>query len=156
VGRPNTRRRSLSSGLGHPAPHHRQCQGSAAPGRQRVRPGPSCSGDATSSHAGAIHHRGTAYLGRTQGSPGRRRGSTSRELCLLETSRPLGAPCGVLSTHAGSLGPSRARAGRDTRRSGSLKGKCALGPFLSILVIECQRKCFYANLCKVVDKVKIL
>jgi hypothetical protein len=37
-----------------------------------------------------------------------------------------------------------------------LKGKCALGPFLSILVIECQHKCFYANLCKVVDKVKIL
>jgi hypothetical protein len=23
-----------------------------------------------------------------------------------------------------------------------LKGKCALGPFLSILVIECQHKCF--------------
>jgi hypothetical protein len=38
----------------------------------------------------------------------------------------------------------------------ALKVKCALGPFLSILVIECQHKCFYANLCKVVDKVKIL
>jgi hypothetical protein len=25
--------------------------------------------------------------------------------------------------------------------SGPLKGKCALGPFLSILVIECQHKC---------------
>jgi hypothetical protein len=37
-----------------------------------------------------------------------------------------------------------------------LKGKCALGPFLSILVIECQRKCFYVNLCKVVDKVQIM
>jgi hypothetical protein len=37
-----------------------------------------------------------------------------------------------------------------------LKGKCALGPFLSILVIECQHKCFHANLCKVVDKVQIL
>jgi hypothetical protein len=37
-----------------------------------------------------------------------------------------------------------------------LKGKCALRPFLSILVIECQHKCFYANLCKVVDKVKIM
>jgi hypothetical protein len=29
---------------------------SAALGCQRVRPGPSCSGDATSNHAGAIHH----------------------------------------------------------------------------------------------------
>jgi hypothetical protein len=37
-----------------------------------------------------------------------------------------------------------------------LKGKCALGPFLSILVIECQHKCFCVNLCKVVDKVQIM
>jgi hypothetical protein len=37
-----------------------------------------------------------------------------------------------------------------------LKGKCALGPFLSILVVECQHKCFCANLCKVVDKVQIM
>jgi hypothetical protein len=36
-----------------------------------------------------------------------------------------------------------------------LKGKCAFGPFLSILVIECQHKCFCVNLCKVVDKVQI-
>jgi hypothetical protein len=36
-----------------------------------------------------------------------------------------------------------------------LKGKCALGPFLSILVIECQHKCLCVNLCKVVDKVQI-
>jgi hypothetical protein len=36
-----------------------------------------------------------------------------------------------------------------------LKGKCALGPFLSILVIECQRKCFCVDLCNVVDKVQI-
>jgi hypothetical protein len=28
-----------------------------------------------------------------------------------------------------------------------LKGKCALGPFLSILVIECQLKCLNVNLC---------
>jgi hypothetical protein len=39
--------------------------------------------------------------------------------------------------------------------SAFLKGKCALGPFLSILVIECQHKCFCVNLCKVVDKVQI-
>jgi hypothetical protein len=37
-----------------------------------------------------------------------------------------------------------------------LKGKCALGPFLSILVIECQHKCFCVDLCKVVDKVQIM
>jgi hypothetical protein len=41
-------------------------------------------------------------------------------------------------------------------KRGRLKGKCALGPFLSILVIECQRKCFCVNLCKVVDKVQIM
>jgi hypothetical protein len=93
--------------------------GQRCPGRQRVRPGPSCSGDATSSHAGAIHHRGTAYPGQTQGSPGRRRSSTCRELCLPEASRPLGAPRGVLPMHAGSLGPSRAHAGRGACRPGS-------------------------------------
>jgi hypothetical protein len=38
----------------------------------------------------------------------------------------------------------------------SLKGKCALGPFPSILVIECQRKCFCVDLCNVVDKVQIM
>jgi hypothetical protein len=36
-----------------------------------------------------------------------------------------------------------------------MKGKCALGPFLSILVIECQHKWTYVNLCKVMDKVQI-
>jgi hypothetical protein len=37
----------------------------------------------------------------------------------------------------------------------TVKGKCALGPFLSILVIKCQRKCFCVDLCNVVDKVQI-
>jgi hypothetical protein len=37
-----------------------------------------------------------------------------------------------------------------------VKGKCALGPFLSILVIECQHKWTYGNLCKVMDKVQIM
>jgi hypothetical protein len=41
-------------------------------------------------------------------------------------------------------------------KRGRLKGKCALGPFLSILVIECQRKCFCVDLCNVVDKVQIM
>ena len=40
-------------------------------------------------------------------------------------------------------------------KRGRLKGKCALGPFLNILVIECQRKCFCVDLCNVVDKVQI-
>jgi hypothetical protein len=35
-----------------------------------------------------------------------------------------------------------------------VKGKCALGPFLSILVIECQHKCLNVNLCPWVDKVQ--
>jgi hypothetical protein len=36
-----------------------------------------------------------------------------------------------------------------------LKGKCALGPFLSILVIECQHKCLNVNLYPWMDKVQI-
>jgi hypothetical protein len=36
-----------------------------------------------------------------------------------------------------------------------VKGKCALGPFLSILVIECQNKCLSVNLCQLMDKVQI-
>jgi hypothetical protein len=40
-------------------------------------------------------------------------------------------------------------------KRGRLKGKCAIGPFLSILVIECQHKWTYVNLCKVMDKVQI-
>jgi hypothetical protein len=36
-----------------------------------------------------------------------------------------------------------------------VKGKCALGPFLSILVIKCQHKCLNVNLCPWMNKVKI-
>jgi hypothetical protein len=36
-----------------------------------------------------------------------------------------------------------------------VKGKCALGPFLSILVIECQHKCLSENLCQLMDKAQI-
>jgi hypothetical protein len=35
-----------------------------------------------------------------------------------------------------------------------LKGKCALGPFLSILVIECQHKCLNVISCLWMDKVQ--
>jgi hypothetical protein len=38
---------------------------------------------------------------------------------------------------------------------GDLKGKCALGPFLSISVIECQHKCLNVNLYPWMDKVQI-
>ena len=38
---------------------------------------------------------------------------------------------------------------------GLLKGKCALGPFLSILVIECQHKCLNVNQCQWMNKVQI-
>jgi hypothetical protein len=37
--------------------------------------------------------------------------------------------------------------GPEASRWETLKGKCALGPFLSILVIECQLKCLNVNLC---------
>jgi hypothetical protein len=37
----------------------------------------------------------------------------------------------------------------------ALKGKCALGPFLSILVIECRHKCLNVNLCPWMNKVQI-
>ena len=40
-------------------------------------------------------------------------------------------------------------------KRGRLKGKCALGPFLSILVIECQHKCLNVNLCSWMNKVQI-
>jgi hypothetical protein len=36
-----------------------------------------------------------------------------------------------------------------------IERKCALGPFLSILVIECQHKCLNVNLCPWMDKVQI-
>jgi hypothetical protein len=39
---------------------------------------------------------------------------------------------------------------------GLLKGKCALGPFLSILVIKCQHKCLNVNLCPWMNKVQIM
>jgi hypothetical protein len=41
-------------------------------------------------------------------------------------------------------------------REAFLKGKCALGPFLSILVIECKHKCLNVNLCPWMNKVQIM
>jgi hypothetical protein len=38
----------------------------------------------------------------------------------------------------------------------NVKGKCVLGPFLSILVIECKHKCLNVNLCPWMNKVQII
>jgi hypothetical protein len=43
----------------------------------------------------------------------------------------------------------------NTRAYRVLKGKCALGPFLSILVIECQHKYLNVNPCPWMNKVQI-
>jgi hypothetical protein len=110
VGRPSTGRRSASSGPGRPTPHRRRCQGEAAPGFQWCRPEPGCGSDTTSSDAGTIHHRGAAYPGRAQESPGRCRGPTGRELCLPKAGVPPKASRRDFPIHAGSLGPHRANA----------------------------------------------
>jgi hypothetical protein len=110
VGRPSTGRRSASPGLGRPTPHHRRCQGKAASGFQWGWPEPGCSSDTTPSDAGTIHHRGAAYPGRAQESPGRCRGPTGRKLCLPKAGVPPGASHRDFSIHAGSLGPHRANA----------------------------------------------
>jgi hypothetical protein len=41
------------------------------------------------------------------------------------------------------------------QKSANLKGKCAFGPFLSILVIECKHKCLNVILCPWMNKVQI-
>jgi hypothetical protein len=71
---------------------------------------PGCSSDTTSSDAGTIHHRGAAYPGRAQDSPGRCRGPTGRKLCLPKAGVPPGASRRDFPIHAGSLGPHRANA----------------------------------------------
>jgi hypothetical protein len=111
VGRPSSGRRSASSGLGRPAPHHRRCQSKAAPGFQWGRPEPGCSGNTTLSNAGTIHHRGATYPGRAQESPGGCRGPTGRKLCLPKAGVPLGASRREFPIHARSLGPHRAHTG---------------------------------------------
>jgi hypothetical protein len=45
--------------------------------------------------------------------------------------------------------------GLDNSIPAIVKGKCALGPFLSILVIECQHKCLNVNLYPWMDIVPI-
>jgi hypothetical protein len=57
-------------------------EGKATPGFQWGQPEPGCSSNTTPSDAGTIHHRGAAYPGRTQESPGGCRGPTGRKLCV--------------------------------------------------------------------------
>jgi hypothetical protein len=45
--------------------------------------------------------------------------------------------------------------GQSVCHTRQLKGKCALGPFLSILVIKCQHKCLNVNQCPWMNKVQI-
>jgi hypothetical protein len=70
---------------------------------------------------------------------------------VQETAPPLAPMSRLLDCGTGA-----ATRGNPTHDPTVLKGKCALGPFLSILVIECQHKCFCVNLCKMVDKVQIM
>jgi hypothetical protein len=93
--------------------------GQGCPGLQRGQPESGCSDNTTSSNAGAIHHRGAAYPGRTQESPGGCRGPTGRKLYLPKARVPPGASRNDFPTHAGGLGPHRAHAGRDACSPGS-------------------------------------
>jgi hypothetical protein len=103
-------RRSASSTPGHPALHHRRCQGKAATSFQWGRPKPGCSGNTSPRDAGAINHRRAAYPGRAQESPGGCRSPTGCKLCLPKVGLPLGASRRDFPIHAGSLGPYRAHA----------------------------------------------
>jgi hypothetical protein len=89
------------------------------PGFQWGRPEPGCSGNTTPSDAGAIHHRGAAYPGRTQESPGGCRGLTGQELCLPKARVPPGGSRRDFSIHAGGLDPHRAHAGCNACSPGS-------------------------------------
>jgi hypothetical protein len=51
-----------------------------------------------------------------------------------------------------TMAPSRRPAHRPSE---ALKGKCAFGPFLSILVIECKHKCLNVKICPRMIKVQI-
>jgi hypothetical protein len=109
MGRPSSGRGSVSSTLGHPAPHCRRRQGKATTGFQRGRPEPGCSSNTTPRDAGTIDHRRATYPGRAQESPGGCRGPTGRELCLPKAGVPLRASP-RLPDLCGSLGPHQAHA----------------------------------------------
>jgi hypothetical protein len=109
-GRSNPRPEKRVIPPGHPAPHRRRRQGEAAAGFQRSRPEPGCSGNTPPRDAEAINHRGAAYPGRAQESPGGRRGPTGRKLCLPKAGVPLRTSRCDFPIYAGSLGPLRVHA----------------------------------------------
>jgi hypothetical protein len=100
--------------------------GQGCPGFQWGWPEPGCSSNTTPSDAGAIHHRGAAYPGRTQESPGGCRGPMGRKLCLPKARVPPGASRRDFPIHAGSLGPHRAHAGRNACSPGSPRQRAPL------------------------------
>jgi hypothetical protein len=59
---------------------------------------------------------------------------------------------GTLRGQHGASPPSSLRKGDE---GVYVKGKCALGPFLSILVIGCKHKCLNVKICSWVNKVQI-
>jgi hypothetical protein len=85
-------------------------QGKATTSLQWGRPEPGCRGNTSPRDAGAIYHRGAAYPGRAQESPGGCRGPTGRKLYLPKAGLPLGTSRRDFPIHAGSLGPHRAHA----------------------------------------------
>jgi hypothetical protein len=96
-----------------------RCHGKAAPGLQWGRPESGCSSNTTPGDAGAIHHRGAAYPGRTQESPGGCHGPMGQKLCLPKARVPPGASRRDSLIHVGSLSPHWAHAGRNAYRPGS-------------------------------------
>jgi hypothetical protein len=110
MGGPTSGRRSTSSPPGHPTSHRRRRQGKAATGFQWSRPKPDCIGNTSPRDAGAINHRGAAYLGRAQESPGGRRGPTGQKLRLPKAGVPLGTSRRDFPIHMGRLGPHQAHA----------------------------------------------
>jgi hypothetical protein len=126
MGRPSSGRRSASSTLGHPAPHCRRRQGKAATGFQWGRPEPGSSSNTTACDAGTIDHRGAAYPGRAQESPGGCHGPTGRKLCLPKAGAPLGASRRDFPIHARSLGPHRAHAQHSACGPGSPRQRAPL------------------------------
>jgi hypothetical protein len=87
--------------------------GQGRPGFQWGRPEPGCSSNTTPSDAGAIHHRGAVYPGRTQEPPRGCRGPTGRKLCLPKARVPPGASrrlpdsCGKPRSTPGARGTQR-------------------------------------------------
>jgi hypothetical protein len=131
VGRPSTGRRSASSGPGRPAPHRRRCQGKATPSFQWGWPEPGCSGNTTPSDARTIHHRGAAYPGRAQESPGGCRGPTGQKALPPEGK---GTPRSIAPRLPDSYGKPRSTPG--ARRTRHLRPQVASATSTTATTVE--------------------